>query len=252
MVQGYNVLPMMPLTSFTLFSILSLGNARATLINLTIDDTNSSHWTFIGPDWNAVTPEAPCTKCALTPNPALVYNTTWHDGTLLSGIFTFEGSAVYIYGIDPPTKWATNISFEMNSITSSHFRDGGSQYIYDSLFFSVSNLDSNGPHILKQQLDEQHPSNSLPVQSLRVPNTTERPLGVAAIIGVTTAIGGLVVLFIFLMALIFLCLRRTWVLEFFEPDGHRARPGPIEPYRIQLHPNAEKLWSTSSAHRPGG
>ncbi|KAJ7190428.1 hypothetical protein GGX14DRAFT_605854 [Mycena pura] len=55
------------------------------------------------------------------------------------------GSAVYIYGIDVDNP--ANISFAMNDPfkTSFHYY-GGEGYVYNSLFFSANNLDSNVQH----------------------------------------------------------------------------------------------------------
>ncbi|KAJ7686709.1 hypothetical protein B0H17DRAFT_1204132 [Mycena rosella] len=74
------------------------------------------------------------------PDPSQVYNSTWHDGSLRSGSFTFQGSAVYIYGTDVFNP--ANISFSMNSppIVSFHYY-AGSNYVDRSLFFMASGLD---------------------------------------------------------------------------------------------------------------
>ncbi|KAJ6554354.1 hypothetical protein B0H19DRAFT_1071757 [Mycena capillaripes] len=117
----------------------------AALTNMTIDDTNSTFWTWAG-SWNAVTPTTPCsTGCTAQPDPGLVYNSTWHDGGLRSGSFVFQGSAVHIYGIDLYNP--ANISFAMNnpSITSTHYYEGEG-YVYNSLFSSVTNLDPTVQH----------------------------------------------------------------------------------------------------------
>ncbi|KAJ7491837.1 hypothetical protein B0H11DRAFT_2398007 [Mycena galericulata] len=70
------------------------------------------------------------------------------DGSLRSGAFTFQGAAVYIYGIDVLVPQAGNISFAVTSnpsIAGFHYY-GGSGYVYNSLFFSASNLDSTVQH----------------------------------------------------------------------------------------------------------
>ncbi|KAJ7500745.1 hypothetical protein B0H11DRAFT_1994280 [Mycena galericulata] len=117
---------------------------HATLTNITIDDTNSTFWTWAG-TWNAVTPSTPCPACTAQPDPGLAYNSTWHDGSLRSGAFTFQGAAVYIYGIDVLNPG--NISFAISnpSTTGFHYY-GGSGFVYNSLFFSASNLDSTVQH----------------------------------------------------------------------------------------------------------
>ncbi|KAJ7500754.1 hypothetical protein B0H11DRAFT_1994317 [Mycena galericulata] len=120
---------------------------HATLTNITIDDTNSTFWTWAGTTWHAVTPSTPCSTCTAQPDPKLAYNSTWHDGSLLSGAFTFQGTAVYIYGIDVLNFEAGNISFAFSnpSMTGFHYY-GGSSYVYNSLFFSAGNLDSTVQH----------------------------------------------------------------------------------------------------------
>ncbi|KAJ7619702.1 hypothetical protein FB45DRAFT_1096133 [Roridomyces roridus] len=84
--------------------------------NLTVDDTDATHWTFVG-SWHAITPAARCpaTLCSLQPDPDQVYNSTWHDGGLRSGSFSFQGTAVYIYGIDVPASNAANVTFSTQS-----------------------------------------------------------------------------------------------------------------------------------------
>ncbi|KAJ7491836.1 hypothetical protein B0H11DRAFT_2228636 [Mycena galericulata] len=54
----------------------------ATLTNITIDDTNSTFWTWAG-SWHTVTPSTPCLdpECSAQPDPGLAYNSTWHDGS---------------------------------------------------------------------------------------------------------------------------------------------------------------------------
>src|ERR1700753_3445566 len=88
--------------------------AFAASANITVDDTNSAFWTFVG-GWSAVTPETPCPSCFAQPDPTQVFNSSWHDGSVVSGSITFQGalqnfflrsfardlhagSAIYIYG----------------------------------------------------------------------------------------------------------------------------------------------------------
>ncbi|KAJ6554353.1 hypothetical protein B0H19DRAFT_1153255 [Mycena capillaripes] len=137
---------MFSLVGFPLFFLAVLypwPGAHAVLTNITIDDTNSTFWTWAG-SWNAVTPTTPC-GCFAQPDPGLVYNSTWHDGLLRSGSFAFQGSAVYIYGIDVVNP--ANISFAMNNPSKTGFHYyGGAGYVYNSLFFSATNLDSKVQH----------------------------------------------------------------------------------------------------------
>ncbi|KAJ6595795.1 hypothetical protein DFH09DRAFT_1357686 [Mycena vulgaris] len=128
------------------------AQAYAALTNLTIDDTNSTYWTFAG-SWHAVTPSAPCDGCLNQPDASQVYNSTWHDGALRSGSFTFQGSAVYIYGTDAFNP--ANISFSMSNppITSFHYYAGAS-YVYRSLFFEATGLDANALHTVTWILEK--------------------------------------------------------------------------------------------------
>jgi hypothetical protein len=68
----------------------SSGQAYAVLTNITIDDTNNAFWTFVG-SYSAVTPSTPCSACFAQPDAGLAYNSTWHDGSGLSGSFVFQG-----------------------------------------------------------------------------------------------------------------------------------------------------------------
>ncbi|KAJ6571808.1 hypothetical protein B0H19DRAFT_669509 [Mycena capillaripes] len=114
--------------------------------NITVDDTNSTVWTFVG-GWSAVTPSTPCPGCFAQPDPKQVYNSSWHDGSLISGSVTFQGSAIYIYGIDMTATSGTNISFSMNNPPIAGFHYFGlTGTTYNVLFFSATNLDSGVEH----------------------------------------------------------------------------------------------------------
>ncbi|KAJ7443168.1 hypothetical protein B0H11DRAFT_2291837 [Mycena galericulata] len=120
--------------------------AFAASTNITVDDTDSTVWTFVG-TWSAVTPATPCPGCFAQPDPKLVYNSTWHDGTLVSGSCTFQGSAIYIYGIDMTATSGTNISFSMNNPPTAGFHYfGDTGTTYNVPFFSATNLDSSVEH----------------------------------------------------------------------------------------------------------
>ncbi|KAJ7876868.1 hypothetical protein B0H14DRAFT_3786453 [Mycena olivaceomarginata] len=128
--------------------ILSLVAARAfaTLTNITVDDMNSTVWTFVG-GWSAVTATTPCSTCFAQPDPQQVFNSSWHDGSVVSGLVTFQGSAIYIYGIDMTATSGTNISFSMNNPPTASFHYfGGTGSKYHVPFFSATNLDSNIGH----------------------------------------------------------------------------------------------------------
>ncbi|KAF8142651.1 hypothetical protein K438DRAFT_1784540 [Mycena galopus ATCC 62051] len=132
---------------FNVLMSFSTGLASAVPTNITIDDTNSTFWTYIGP-YNDVTPSTPVPGSLVQPNPELAYNRTWHDGGTRSGTFIFQGSAVYVYGIDLPYELAGNISFSMNdpTLSVSSFHYGGTGYEYNSLFFSATELDDRVQH----------------------------------------------------------------------------------------------------------
>ncbi|KAJ7924002.1 hypothetical protein B0H13DRAFT_2266853 [Mycena leptocephala] len=120
--------------------------AFAASTNITVDDTDSKVWTFVG-GWSEVTPSTPCPSCFAQPDPKQVFNSSWHDGSVVSGSVTFQGSAVYIYGIDMTATSGTNISFSMNNPTTAGFHYFGSTgTTYNVLFFSATNLDSTVEH----------------------------------------------------------------------------------------------------------
>ncbi|KAF7339701.1 hypothetical protein MSAN_02185500 [Mycena sanguinolenta] len=132
--------------------LLAFGQAYATLTNITVDDTNSTYFTFVG-SWNAITPSTPCTSCFAQPDAGLAYNSTWHDGSLLSGTFSFQGTAVYIYGIDVANP--ANVTFAMSNPTTNSFHyfsaDG---FVYNSLFFSATGLDASVSHTVSWLLEQ--------------------------------------------------------------------------------------------------
>jgi hypothetical protein len=80
----------LPLVFFAFIAPSPSSTVQAALTNVTIDDTNSNFWTFAG-SWHAVTPTTPCGGCSKQPDPGLTHNSTWHDGELRSGSFTFQG-----------------------------------------------------------------------------------------------------------------------------------------------------------------
>ncbi|KAJ7064811.1 hypothetical protein C8F01DRAFT_776120 [Mycena amicta] len=148
--QDYLLAAHSPTVLYALFALLLAGRCgtQAIRVNTTVDDTNTTAWTWVGA-WHAITPDNPCKApdCAANPDGSRAYNHSWHDGTLLSGSFTFQGVAVYIYGIDTP-RWPANITFAMSNppISAFHYKDTGGIYIYDSLFFSADGLDGTSQH----------------------------------------------------------------------------------------------------------
>ncbi|KAJ7635457.1 hypothetical protein DFH06DRAFT_1336487 [Mycena polygramma] len=78
---------------------------------------------------------------------------TWHDGSVGSaGSFTFQGSAVYIYGID--LEHPANISFTMGDKTGFHYYNGSEQFVFDALFFAATNLADGVNHTVSWVLDK--------------------------------------------------------------------------------------------------
>ncbi|KAJ6543284.1 hypothetical protein DFH09DRAFT_1173792 [Mycena vulgaris] len=138
---------MLPPLAVLFLGLGALDQAYGSLTNITIDDTNSTYWNFVGP-WNAITPSTPCSACLAQLQANLTFNTTWHDGTLCSGSFVFQGSAVYIYGID--VKNPGNVTFTMSdpTITDFYYVNTGNRSInvYNSLFFSATDLDATVQH----------------------------------------------------------------------------------------------------------
>ncbi|KAJ7663322.1 hypothetical protein DFH06DRAFT_347594 [Mycena polygramma] len=131
----------------------------ATLGNLTIDDTNTAYFTFTNdpdanpPSWAAITPAKPCLYCSAQPMTDQIHNQTWHDGSVGSaGSFTFQGSAVYIYGID--LEHPANISFTMGNHTAFHYYNGSEQFVFDALFFAAANLADGVNHTVSWVLDK--------------------------------------------------------------------------------------------------
>ncbi|KAF7328495.1 hypothetical protein MVEN_02536500 [Mycena venus] len=132
-----------------LFTLLTLSTARAALTNITIDDTDLSYFTWTEDagespaptiPWAAISPGTPCLYCSAQPQTSDIENKTWHDGTNNSaGSFTFQGSAVYLYGIDLDNP--ANISFTMDGAAAGfHYYSGSEQFVFRSLFFSATNL----------------------------------------------------------------------------------------------------------------
>ncbi|KAJ7485326.1 hypothetical protein FB451DRAFT_1229234 [Mycena latifolia] len=135
---------------FALPALLASTPAHAALTNLTIDDTNSTFWTWAG-SWSAVTPSTPCPGCFAQPDASKAHDSSWHDGSLGSGSCTFQGSAISIYGIDVINP--ANISFSLNDPpTKSFYYYMGTDFVYNSLFFAAAGLDPTVPHTVTWSL----------------------------------------------------------------------------------------------------
>ncbi|KAJ7890157.1 hypothetical protein B0H14DRAFT_3705911 [Mycena olivaceomarginata] len=154
---------MWPLLSFlgpqsrTILLLLLLpAFVEGAIINTTVDDTETSfNWSE---SWTAVTPSRPCAGCASKPDASKVEGGSWHDGNIMTtkddsagGSLTFQGSAVYIYGIDQADSEA-DILFTLDSITSTHHYTGSDRFAYHALFFSATGLAADQTHTVKWTL----------------------------------------------------------------------------------------------------
>ncbi|KAJ7182390.1 hypothetical protein C8R43DRAFT_967099 [Mycena crocata] len=147
--------PRLSLLALTLFTFLTPYFVRASLTNITIDDSNLAYFTWADdlsaqipkPPWAAVSPATPCDYCSAQPQTEKIHDQTWHDGTNNSaGSFTFQGSAIYMYGIDLTNP--ANISFTMDDTPAFHYYDGSAQFVFNALFFSAQNLPLGVNHTL--------------------------------------------------------------------------------------------------------
>ncbi|KAF7328147.1 hypothetical protein MVEN_02572100 [Mycena venus] len=135
--------------------------AYAALTTITIDDANSTFWTWkttpddIDSSWHAITPTTPCnaTSCVNGVDPTQVKDATWHDGHLSSGSCKFQGSAISIYGIEVISP--ANISFTMDDPATKtfHYFDTRGGFVYNALFFEATNLDPNVQHTVTWVLE---------------------------------------------------------------------------------------------------
>ncbi|KAJ7912372.1 hypothetical protein B0H13DRAFT_542983 [Mycena leptocephala] len=138
--------------SLTALLLLLVSDAEGTLTNTTIDGTSSS-FSWSG-KWTAIATSAPCCWCTSKPDSAQIPPATYHIGEFdsteaegTSGSFTFQGSAVYIYGIDDACS-QPNIVFELDRITSTYHGHytGSDQFSHHALFFSATGLAPDRPH----------------------------------------------------------------------------------------------------------
>ncbi|KAJ7250450.1 hypothetical protein B0H12DRAFT_1120467, partial [Mycena haematopus] len=128
----------LPLYMLTLFA-----TTRAALTNITIDDSDASHFTWtedtnVFPQptipWAAITPATPCGYCSAQPPTTDIYNQTWHDGSNNSvGSFTFQGQAVYIYGISQVNSVNTTFTIDGGPVSAFHYYTGPAQFVFNSL-----------------------------------------------------------------------------------------------------------------------
>ncbi|KAK7063401.1 hypothetical protein R3P38DRAFT_3249060, partial [Favolaschia claudopus] len=159
--------PLLPLTQAA-----SLSPA-----NITIDDTNTIYFSFDegpvvleNPFWVPASVSDPCGYCSAQPgivsSPGSILNQTWHDGRSgATGTFRFQGSAVYIYGIDILS--SANMSFSLDSGSPVyHHYDGLNQFVFHSLFFSAESLKADIPHTLSWVLNTPNTNNTAAASGL--------------------------------------------------------------------------------------
>ncbi|KAJ7195785.1 hypothetical protein GGX14DRAFT_474370 [Mycena pura] len=153
--RSFSTSPMLSwLLNRPFLSLLVAGcPAYALSMNTTIDDTDTTHFTWpVGnvtvPEWAAASVAHPCGYCSAQPgndSSANITNETWHDGHVGSAAwFTFRGSAVYIFGIDIAR--SANISFSLDGGPATfHQYPGPEQFAFNARFFSAAGLPA-GPH----------------------------------------------------------------------------------------------------------
>ncbi|OSD05809.1 hypothetical protein PYCCODRAFT_1361583, partial [Trametes coccinea BRFM310] len=148
------------LTASALGSIVTSG----TLVNVTIDDTYGdelfgTQFLYAPADvWNV---GQSCAACTAHPNPALVHNGTWHDGTTQAGsdqlttaTVRFEGVAVYVFCIVTRSSTSpdgnSDMTFSIDGQEVGRFvqpPDGDTTYDYNVPVYVNTSLPP-GPHQL--------------------------------------------------------------------------------------------------------
>ncbi|KAJ7253857.1 hypothetical protein C8J57DRAFT_1076565 [Mycena rebaudengoi] len=126
--------------------LLLISLVAAVPTNVTIDDADLAYFTWsastssTSAPWAAIAPGAPCNFCSAQPPTTDIQNQTWHDGTnLSSGSFVFQGSDVYIYGIDLANP--ANISFALDGKPrEAHHYAGPDRFVFRALFFAAHDL----------------------------------------------------------------------------------------------------------------
>ncbi|KAJ7253871.1 hypothetical protein C8J57DRAFT_1347814 [Mycena rebaudengoi] len=126
--------------------LLLIAFVAAVPTNVTIDDADLAYFTWststssTSAPWAAIAPGAPCDFCSAQPPTTDIQNQTWHDGTnLSSGSFVFQGSDVYIYGIDLANP--ANISFALDGKPrEAHHYAGPDRFVFRAVFFAAHDL----------------------------------------------------------------------------------------------------------------
>ncbi|KAF7331258.1 hypothetical protein MKEN_00002900 [Mycena kentingensis (nom. inval.)] len=133
----------------TLAAPLLLPVAHAVPTNVTIDDADLGYFSWspgseddpsAPASWAAISPGHECGYCSAQPLSSSIHDGTWHDGSNTSvGSISFQGTAIWLYGIDLDNP--ANISFTLDGAPAgSHHYNGSARFIFDALFFSASGL----------------------------------------------------------------------------------------------------------------
>ncbi|KAI0358957.1 hypothetical protein OH77DRAFT_1396261 [Trametes cingulata] len=152
---------------FCVSSLLSLASAGR--VNVTIDDTLGDELTG---QLISYTPQGAwklgqsCTDCTAHPDASRAHKGSWHDGTFrnpqlstltpeLTATVSFDGVAVYVYGITTGTSSSLDssalLSFFIDDALVGHYvhaPNGDSAYQYDVPLFVSGPLPA-GQHVLK-------------------------------------------------------------------------------------------------------
>ncbi|KAJ3820188.1 hypothetical protein F5880DRAFT_1615795 [Lentinula raphanica] len=146
-----------PLPSFLLFPQTAWATSTPST-NTTIDDTSPSF------TWQSGWAASPCDYCSALLNTSLTYNGTWHDGgsrSGLTGVFEFNGTAVYLYGVTSQNDTGT-IDFTLDGVNGTTYTPPiipaddpsigtpDADHTYNTLFFMATGLqDSSKVHKLE-------------------------------------------------------------------------------------------------------
>ncbi|KAJ7892640.1 hypothetical protein B0H13DRAFT_1886675 [Mycena leptocephala] len=272
----------MSLTSLCGWVLLLALPANSILTNITIDDTNMMYFSWVEPPisfpapnpmWAAASASNPCSYCSAQPqsaNASAINNQTWHDGRNgSSGSLTFQGSDVFIYGIDLFN--SANASFSLDGVaTSAHWYSGTSEFVFSALFFAAKNLTAGVNHTVSWVLSETSTNGSSALFDYAVittdgANSTSSPSVATKGHSKTGPIAGGVVGGVVVVACLagFLLLRRRRrsndIISAPPPSGAASAPGmhtiqpfvgnPSEPSSSERQPSKtlDIAWNNSSA-----
>ncbi|PSS37780.1 hypothetical protein PHLCEN_2v381 [Hermanssonia centrifuga] len=139
----------------------------ATLVNITVDDSDTQAITYIPTTahWASSSPNQPCNSCLEHPTNAS--GQTWHDATYNStnplqnitqtATFIFDGSAIYVFGIISHNHNNTvrdmDIFFYIDDHMVGNFKDsppanpdGGIVYDYNVVLYANPSISQPGSH----------------------------------------------------------------------------------------------------------